>query len=151
MNKKIIFIVLIVIVTILGLSFFVISQMNKNQNNPNDNQNNTLFLPTKVPNTNTSPEPTIFQDTQEYKDIQEKVALTEAPIHDRAEKVGKLLEKVPYQGSNFTFDFDNSTYSFKVTIPSDKQTEGNQEFDEFLTANGIEDRSWIQDLVVEYK
>ncbi len=155
MNKKIILIVLTVLVVVLVIIFIIVSQISKNTTNTNSNLGNTSqntsqsFL-TRVPN-NTSPKPTIFQDTQEYKDLQEKIALTEAPIHDRGEKVGKLLEKVPYQGQNFVFVFDNSTYSFKVTISNDKQQEGNQEFDEFLKTNGIQERAWIQDLVVEYK
>lgn len=66
-------------------------------------------------------------------------------------QLGKLLEIVPYQGTNFSFIYDIDKNNYIATISADNKIVGEQEFDTFLKGNGIENRTWIHNLVIEYK
>jgi hypothetical protein len=112
----------------------------------------TFATPTLIPGEDVFfPTPTFYQETKQYIEKQKEIAATEAPFHNQNEKVGELLNKVPYQGQNFRFEFDNQQLAFKVTLSNEKKDEANAEFDQFLKTNNVMDRSWIQDLIITYE
>lgn len=66
----------------------------------------------------------------------------------RVDAVQAIRTKLPHQGNNFSlsYDFDSNVYT--AVISSANAVAGNQELDAFLRANGINDRSWMPDLVI---
>jgi hypothetical protein len=67
---------------------------------------------------------------------------------DQSYLVGKLADKLPYYGTNFNFYYSYSRNIFMLYLkPANKQA-GNVEFDAFLKQNGVNNRSWIKNLVV---
>ena len=65
---------------------------------------------------------------------------------DEPEKISETLDlkdKTPYQGSYFSFTFDENEGLFYVYIDPTHESEGNKEFNEFLKQNGIPDRSYF--------
>lgn len=81
------------------------------------------------------------------KPPEEEPGLTEQGIHEII--INGLKEKLPYYGENFTILYDKSTDKTKVFIYRNV-SEGEKEFDEFLKQNGVENRSWITNLSIEY-
>lgn len=69
---------------------------------------------------------------------------------DKESKIGAIVPKLPYQGTNFRFTYSFKTADFTLGIKSDKKTEGMDEFKSFLKKNYIEDVSQIRNLVIEY-
>lgn len=63
--------------------------------------------------------------------------------------VAQLIKKLPYQGTNFSLEYDYENNQFSITFVSGRQTEGDQEFDAFLKINQIQDRSWLKNLVIK--
>lgn len=66
-------------------------------------------------------------------------------------QVGKLLTVVPYEGTHFSLIYDIGKNDYIATINASNREAGEQEMDAFLKNNGIESRSWIHNLVIEYK
>jgi hypothetical protein len=95
--------------------------------------------------------PSIYQQSKEYLDEQQKMDLTIAPENEKSKKIGALLTKVPYQGKYFYFDYSTDDLGFKVILDKDRVLEANQEFNTFLKQNGVESQSWFLDLKIEYK
>ncbi|MBP9719579.1 MAG: hypothetical protein KBD46_03840 [Candidatus Levybacteria bacterium] len=115
---------------------------------PSPQNQNTDFSPTPYA---TTPVPTAYDPySEEYKDSVKKIDQEEKAIIQQDQKVAKFLTKLPMQGINFIAAYDIDTNKVRVTIPTSKSAEGEKEFDDFLKANGIENRSWIQNLSVQF-
>lgn len=95
----------------------------------------------------TSPEPSAIQEitdpkprsSQKYQEANEEFIRRES-------LVGKLLDKLPYFGNNFSLKYDISSNRFTATIKQGSEEAGQKQLNEFLSANGIEDQSWIRNL-----
>lgn len=158
-NTRIIIIVgVIVLVFILLLIFVLRGALNNpgttpgNSGSTTNGASPTIFQaqqPIEKPDSNAVP--SIYQQSAEYLEEQRKMDLTIAPENEKSTKAGLLLEKVPYKGKLFTFDYSTDDLAFKVILDSSQVLEANQEFDAFLKQNGIEDKSWLRDLKIEYK
>jgi hypothetical protein len=57
-----------------------------------------------------------------------------------------MIEKLPHQGSNFSMAYDFETALFYVYINPQNPTAGEAELDQFLNANGIDDKSQVPGL-----
>ena len=65
---------------------------------------------------------------------------------DRGNVVSTMLDSMPengYQGTYFNLNFSFKTGLYTLTLQSAYQQQGQQEFDLFLRAHGIDDRSWL--------
>lgn len=61
-----------------------------------------------------------------------------------------IREKLPYDGTNFSIEYDAFQNIIKVFILESKKAEGTAELDEFLRTNGIENRSELLNLQINY-
>lgn len=66
----------------------------------------------------------------------------------RSNLIGRLLEKLPYEGINFSMSYNYDEGLFIAIIKSSNKDIGLSELDSFLLDNGIEERSWITNLVI---
>jgi hypothetical protein len=64
--------------------------------------------------------------------------------------VGELLNQLPYVGGNFSLYYNYSKDMFVLYINPNAKQQGEDEFNAFLTKNGIKDRSWIQSIFTTY-
>ncbi len=69
----------------------------------------------------------------------------------RNKALGNLLSILPYSGKNFTLDFSYKEFTYKLIISENNKVEGEKEFEVFLKSNNVESRTWLEDLIVEYK
>lgn len=60
--------------------------------------------------------------------------------------VGQLIPALPHHGTNFSLYYDFSKNQFILYLNPFATSEGSVEFDAFLKQNGVEDRSWIENL-----
>lgn len=60
--------------------------------------------------------------------------------------VGQLIKLTPYNGKNFSLYYSFNDSLFTLYLNPANQNEGNKEFDLFLKKNGIDDRSWFDNL-----
>lgn len=67
---------------------------------------------------------------------------------ERSNLIGALLDKFPYNGANFSLSYDYDKNLFTATVKSEDKNLGLAELDSFLLDNGIEERSWITNLVI---
>lgn len=65
------------------------------------------------------------------------------------EIITQLIKKLPYLGTNFSFNYNLSINQFVLVLKTGQEQEGNAEFDKFLKDNQIENRSWLKNLVVK--
>lgn len=93
--------------------------------------------------------PTIFQDTQEYRDLGAQDYEDNKDFYQTQEALGKLKEKLPYNGTLCTLSFDMNEFVFIMTIPNAQVIEGNEECNTYLEKFGL-NREDIDDLVVRY-
>jgi hypothetical protein len=139
-SKLILFITFGVFVTIIGIYIYVSGNKTETPETTRRQPTPTLIIPRIV-----TPLPAnIAAPGQEYNESMDKIIAQEKPIIDREAKVGRLLTKMPYNGTNFSIRHDYNQGVFIVTIPRNRQQEGNVEFDEFIKQNGIGDRSWFR-------
>lgn len=80
-----------------------------------------------------------------YEQSLKKIEGEEREDLRREELVSKLLNKLPYKSDNFSMSHSVRINRFIVTI---KNTQGESDFDQFLKENGISDRSWIRNLII---
>lgn len=73
---------------------------------------------------------------------------TDQQFIDEQNKVGQLLDKLPFKGANFSITYKISTNQFLVIINKDNQIQGNRELDKFLQDNDISSRTWLRNLVI---
>ncbi len=67
--------------------------------------------------------------------------------HDEA--VGQLIKVLPYQSQLFSLEYDFSDNTFVYWYKNGQQVEADQALLQFLRSNGIEDRSWLINLVIQ--
>jgi hypothetical protein len=87
---------------------------------------------------------TIPAQSEEYQKSIQIIHNQEAPFIKREAAVGKLLDILPYEGTNFKMENDYQAMQYVVTIKKGKETEGQDEFDAFLKLHEIVDQSWIR-------
>jgi len=131
------------LLVIFVISFFLLR--------PTPLEENQLINPTPTSASSTSTKDPNDPYSDAYKDSVEKIRVQEQATLDQDKKVSAFINKLPVQGINFTASYDISSNSVTVTIPSDKKAEGEKEFDNYLGANGIKERSWIQNLTIRYR
>lgn len=86
-----------------------------------------------------------------YKESVKKINEQEKSLLEQDKKVAAFINGLPEQGINFTAAYDISTNSVTVTIPSGKRVEGEKEFNDYLQAKGIKNKTWIQNLTIRYR
>lgn len=104
-------------------------------------------LPTPTPDIHSKN----VQTSENYKRSIEKIDQQQKEFLNHESIVGQLLHKLPYTGRNFSLAYDYYTNTYTATISSSNTTQGNVELDQFLKTNGIENRSWIRKLVINYQ
>lgn len=62
--------------------------------------------------------------------------------------VGKLVNKLPHKGNDFSFSYDSSKNIFLLSLNEDNSNAANAEFDDYLRQNGISNRSWFENLSI---
>lgn len=67
----------------------------------------------------------------------------------RDEVINQLIKKLPYLGTNFSFNYNLSINQFVLVLKTGQEQEGNTEFDKFLKDNQIDSRSWLKNLVIK--
>ena len=80
-----------------------------------------------------------------------KPSASESAEINKYGKVGDLINILPYSGSFFYLDFDFAKNTFVLTLDNNNVEKGNSNFDSFLKKNGIQDRSWIENLLIDYQ
>lgn len=130
-NKEV-FLLIVAIVLVLILFIFVVF---------------ISFVP-RPENPNNSSVPTPFPSGVSGGENLQPGTQAEQEIVRRSYTIGQLINLLPYNGSNFSLFYSFSTNVFTLYINPSKQTEGNTEFDAFLKKNGIDNRSWFDNLVV---
>lgn len=108
-----------------------------------------LLLNTKNGGVGTSPTPTPFQKVEEQGAVP-AAEIDPAGIEEakKSFRVGGLINKLPYKGENFSFYYNFGTDQFILYIGPSASSDGNTEFNSFLKQNGVDDRSWIENLVI---
>lgn len=76
-----------------------------------------------------------------------KYDLSDDEILRRDALVGQLLNKLPYSGTNFSLEYNYSNGQFIATLKTNQEA-SNKELDDFLKSNQIENRSWLNNLIV---
>lgn len=61
----------------------------------------------------------------------------------------QMTANLPYQGKDFYLVYFYSSYVYQVTYYSGREDQGKKEFEQFLKDNQIEDRSWLDRLVIK--
>lgn len=124
-------IILILLAALLVFAIFIFLFFNKNTNN---GDSPSFITPTPIEGEGGNNAVSGFTNDNPEKNRQEFL-------------VGKLIEKLPYSGANFSLYYDFSKNQFILYVNPSASSEGNAEFDAFLKQNGVESRSWIKDLV----
>ena len=65
--------------------------------------------------------------------------------------VSKFVDSLPYQGNYVSVSYTISDNKVHAVFNKDHQNEANQEFDQLIKQYGIEDKKWINDLMIELK
>lgn len=59
-----------------------------------------------------------------------------------------LTKKLPYKSTYFSLSYDPSTFQYTLTFDKNHQVEGNKQFDDFLTSQGISNRDGFKKLKI---
>lgn len=63
-------------------------------------------------------------------------------------KITQLIKALPYKGENFTLNYQFSKFSFYLQLIKDKEAEGEKEFENYIKSFGVEDKSWLGNLII---
>lgn len=69
----------------------------------------------------------------------------------KSSAVGALLDKLPHQETHMVLSYDINKNIFTATIDSSDREMGLAQLDAVLKVNGIESRSWIENLEIVYE
>lgn len=108
--------------------------------------------PSPEPSASTTPpldDPPLPAQGREYQDSLQVIQKSEEEEISRDSLVGELLNLIPYKGSNFTLDYSFTNNHFILILDKGSESEGNQEFDQFLKNNNVLDRNWIRNIEVQ--
>lgn len=111
----------------------------------------TTLVPTpplSVEETTTTPYPTSFYSKQ-YNDEAKKINREQDLVLQQGIAVTKFEDSLPHQGAFFSATYKISTNTVTVVFVKEKAQEANLELDTYLKKFGVENRSWIQNLVVQ--
>lgn len=149
-NKKTLF--LLIICGLVGILIIVIAIINLSLSRQQTTyQAATTPTPVQVefpPQTDSSSPPIPAQGT-EYNQSVRKIQEEEKQAIYESSQVGKLLDILPYTGTNFSLSYSYSKNVFTLVLNGQNQSLGNAEFDRFLQQQGIQNRSWIKNLVIQ--
>ncbi len=76
--------------------------------------------------------------------------LTALNIQYVPEATVELKNKLPHDGINFTMSYDKDLDKTSVIIYKENKIQGEQEFEDYLRSHGVEDKSWINNLTIQY-
>ncbi len=107
-----------------------------------------LFSPTPSPISTPLPinipsQGVVYQES--IKTIQQQ----EADYVKQSATVGKLITKLPFNGSYSSMSYNFDTNQFTISLKKGSEETGNKEIDSFLSENGIQSRDWIKNLKIE--
>lgn len=139
----------VLIVVIIVVSFFM---------GPEDSQTEPLPTPSTVEEV-ASPPPVTLPINSKSREIYSPEYIDEAEKQNSADNtklsrdalVSKMIDTLPYEGSLIRVTYSIADNSVTVSLDSNNTASANNEFDQFLKRNNIEDRSWIQSLVIQSK
>jgi hypothetical protein len=123
-----VFIIVFFFIILIAISLFVGSNSN----------NNIFSIPTQVPKQ---------EDTNAVSGVSQDTDPAQIEANRRSGLVYGLIEKTPYIGKNFSFYYSFSNDQFTVYINNKNFKAGEEEFENFLKQNGVDDKSWITNLV----
>ena len=61
-----------------------------------------------------------------------------------------MRKSLPYYGKLFSLFYDYSKASFILTLNKSNIKEGTKEFNAFLQTNGIQNETWLENLITQY-
>lgn len=93
--------------------------------------------------------PTIYQDTQEYRELGAQEYQENRDFYETQQAIGKLKEELPYNGKLCTISFDMSNLTFIMTVPNAQVLEGNEECNTYLQKFELS-RDDLDELIVRY-
>ena len=137
MNKKYLILALTLFIVIAVIIMFVVLVDN--------NKQGTKEAPSPTPTPNLTNQPGAIGGSVPAQTQQEKEQLRKSGL------VSELIGKLPYSGTNFSLYYSYSINQFTLYINPTNQAAGNMEFDSFLKSNGIENRSWLPNLLTTDK
>lgn len=65
--------------------------------------------------------------------------------------LGKLAAKLPYTGLLFSLSYDIDSDFFNLVINKNNTVGASEELNSFLKKNGVEEKSWIENLKTSYE
>lgn len=132
MNKKVFFIILILFVLVLLLVLYFVGGFDRNKNTK------TFPTPTPLRVINEGASPGVPFDEQLLKKEAQSF------------QVGLLIDKLPYQGKNFSLFYNDFQDQFVLYINPQNKEAGSSEFLEFIKQNGILSREWFENIFTTY-
>lgn len=94
--------------------------------------------------------PTIYQQTDEYIEKQASIAAQEVDFYERSQAIAELRSDAPHEGEFFFLDYNYEDLTFYLTIPQNRISQGNDEFNQFLQDRRLS-RDDITNLVPKYQ
>jgi len=118
-----------------------------------------LYLSTQRGNKETNPKPSAIPIATSQPTALPEGALPNSYTGDkkieeenqRSYVVGQLINKLPHQETHLLLSYDINKNIFTATIDSSDKNKGLAQLDAVLKINGIESRSWIENLEIVYK
>lgn len=138
------FLVLAVILIIFYL-VFVVAIFNKMFFNNNSKNQDTQIIPTPTKTkaqTNLNNEP--------YHTNSMNALPQEADVISKERSIGNLLRTLPYNGKHFSLSYNYEDDSFTIHTYLNNSEETDAQIEAFLKANGVADKSWLQNLSIIY-
>ena len=155
-NKKIRLYIIIGTVVLIILLFVIALLQSLSRTNNTPQQQEQSLTPSVAPTLASDllyltpgTGPTIYQETQDYKEAQQEVDEQSAEFIEKGNEVVKLRTNSPVQGTLFTLSYDYNTFTFILTIPEAQAIEGNDEFNSYLQERGLT-REDLGELIVRY-
>ncbi len=109
--------------------------------------------PSRQPSLGSTPQPTsvpnIPAQGKSYQDSVIKIREREADFLKKSAAVANLITKLPYSGANFSLTYDYSTNQFTAILRNSQEDAGNKELDAFLQTNQIDNRTWLNNLIIQ--
>lgn len=87
----------------------------------------------------------------ESREEYQTISTSDRVFLDQSSKVSDLINKLPKKGSFFSMSYNFKGSRFLAVLDKDNQARANEEFDRFLSENGINNRSWFRSLDIEIK
>lgn len=141
-NGVLILIVTLVIITIVLIVLALFPFKNKNDTNPNP------LIPTPTKAEVVIPTPS---DLNKEAISTVTYSTQAAQLNQRPFLLADLILLLPHQGNLFSLTYDFEKDSFNLILNSQRAIEAREEFEGFLSQNGIEDSLWIENTSTSYE